>query len=126
MQDHVHMGNSADFTSIRGYLDTYTSCAAADLDAARLGPAYEALEKLCQQHAYDALCHLDLARVPLWHHKLLLDWSAKQSKPRVESRVSTDDVIQIHPDLWAEARLGERCGEHGWCGGGKERRGALS
>ena len=90
-------------------LDAHIARAMAALDMDRLPRAFELLEILCQQYVRDALKKIDdQDRVPVWHHKLLYNWCARQSAPATD--VTPDDVIRAHPNLWAEVQLAERCG----------------
>ena len=90
-------------------LDAHTSDAMAALDTARLLPAYALLESLCQQYLHEAVDALQEFKVPLWHHKLLWAWCAKQPPPS-NRVVASADVRTAHPDLWAEVQLAERLG----------------
>ena len=59
------------FRSVVRSLDLYVSTAAAELNIPRLDAAYEALERVCLQYMQVAVCSLDAASLPAWHHQLL-------------------------------------------------------
>eukprot|EP00966_Prymnesium_polylepis_P223182 5163139-Prymnesium_polylepis.1 len=71
--------------------------------------AYALLEALCEQHMREALQHVHEAMVPVWHHKLLHAWCAKQVLVASDkAAVSSADVLAAHSGLWAEVQLVER------------------
>ena len=99
------------FAAFCRLLDAHTSNAMAALDMERLLPAYALLETLCQQYLQEAVHALTVANVPIWHHKLLYAWCAKQLPPS-DRAITPVDVRAAHADLWAEVQLAERCGPH--------------
>ena len=99
------------FTLMRNELEVHISNEMAKLDVPRLELGYSRLEALCQQYVQDALSTMgDVSAAPVWHHKLLYSWCAKQSTQRVEPSLTAADVTDAHPGLWAELQLAERCG----------------
>ena len=69
---------------MRRLLDSHTADAMSVLDAERLRTAYALLDALCQQYLLEAAHAMQLSNVPMWHHKLLYAWCAKQSTPPLE------------------------------------------
>ena len=98
------------FEAVCGLLDIHLSREAVALDMELLLPAHVLLETVCQQYVRDALQSLDAAMVPVWHHKLLYAWCAKQLPPGSRQSILFSDVRAAHPDLWPEVQLAERCG----------------
>lgn len=86
--------------------------------------AYRLLERLCQQYVQDALQSVRQASVPLWHHKLLYAWCAKQATVLASAgsanegvdagddgrHIAPSEVVAAHANLWAEVQLAEKCG----------------
>jgi hypothetical protein len=91
------MAIAVSFEATRRTLDAHSLQAAAELDMARLAPAYELLEVLCQQYVRDAMHIVHDGVVAAWHHKLLYAWCAKQSSP--DRSATPSDVQTTHPDL---------------------------
>ena len=100
------------FENMRQLLDAFTFRAMAELDMERLVPAYALLEAACQQYVHDAVCTVAQrsTAVPVWHHKLLHAWCAKQPPPPPSCAATLADVRAAHPDLHAEVQLAARCG----------------
>ena len=99
------------FGAVCDLLDAHTSEATAVLDIQRLKQAYASLESLCQQYLRGALRDMSESSVPVWHHKLLHGWCAKQQLPPTFEHVLTPaDLCSAYPNLSAEAPLIERCG----------------
>jgi SAM-dependent methyltransferase len=107
--DAQPLGVDVAFAAVCRLLDAHTSNAMAALDMERLPPAYALLETLCQQYLLEAVHALQESKVPVWHHKLLYAWCAKQPPPS-DRVVAPVDVRAAHADLWAEVQLAERCG----------------
>lgn len=103
-------GSALSFSSLREDLALHTSQAQAALEMEQLQHAYSLLEALCQQYARDAVSSLLEAAVPVWHHKLLYAWCAKQLPSQSEHTVLPKGVRAAHADMWAETQLIERSG----------------
>ena len=99
------------FAMVCRLLDAHTVKAMAALDTEPLLRAYALLEALCQQYLSEAIHAVHEAKVPVWHHKLLHAWCAKQlpTSPS-DLAIAPVDVRAAHADLWAEVQLAERCG----------------
>ena len=104
--------------SIRAELREHLFLLMNNLDMQALDEAYSLLEELCQKYVRDANAVLHSAVIPRWHHKLLFGWFTNQPDlhriyPAVSSisrEVTTNDLIDAQPALWAEVQLAVRCG----------------
>jgi hypothetical protein len=99
-----------EFAAVCHLLDAHTSNAMAALDMGQLRVAYKLLETLCQAYISDAMRGVPTASVPVWHHKLLYSWCAKQSSTLADQTVAPADVRNAYSDLWAETQLAESTG----------------
>ena len=91
-------------------LDAYITKAMSTIDIERLTPAYALLERLCQQYVNIDIQRLTEQQIPAWYHKLLYLWASLQKVPHSDVAITPEDVCAIHPDLWAEVQLAEKCG----------------
>ena len=100
------------FATLRHLLKTHTSDASAALSIDRLVLAYLPLESLYQKYLREALRAVSQSEVPVWHHKLLYAWCAKQQQPppRDDAVAPSNVRTTAHTELWAEVQLAERCG----------------
>jgi SAM-dependent methyltransferase len=108
--DAQPVGLDVTFDDMRQLLFMHTSEAMAALDMEKLDSGYQALEALCQQYVQDGIHAVLASEVPVWHHKLLYEWCAKQLPGPSDSKVTSADVREIHPDMWAETQLAEKLG----------------
>ena len=99
-----------EFTSVTRLLDMHTSCAMVVLDVAQLLVGFMALEALCQRYLRESVHAVSSSNVPMWHHKLLHTWCAKQLPSPSDRAMAPADVRAAHPALWAEVQLAEQCG----------------
>ena len=98
------------FSSLCCLLEAHASNVSAALDISRLTPAFALFEALCQQYLRQAVCAVPQSEVPIWHHKLLYAWCAKQGCPQCDLLVAPADVSATNDKLWSEVQLAERCG----------------
>ena len=99
---------AADMVRVRRHVDDHLSTVIAALDLKQLMRSYRLLQSLCQQYVRRGLHRLHAADVPVWHHRLLYKWCAKQllSSPDADAEDSQAD----RSVLWAELPLAEVCG----------------
>ena len=101
------------FASIRDGLSMHVADATSALDMTALAHGYAQLETLCQQYVRAAVAELEASSssdVPVWHHKLVYEWCARQTAAEGTAPLVPSDVTAAHPRLWAEVQLAERCG----------------
>ena len=91
-------------------LHMHTSRATATLDMDALSRGYVKLEELCQTFCRHAALTLPDSKVPVWHHKLVLAWYARQVLRSSDHASESGDLRRAHPKIWAEVQLAERCG----------------
>ena len=93
-------------------LVTHIHSAMANLEMDRLDNVTVLLLALCQQYGRGAVQVLEASQVPVWHHKLLLAYLAKQPAPVMDAipPKSYPELQKLHEMRLAEA-VGPRFGD---------------